>query len=77
MRGNIDQHLAYLRQLLKDLDQDIHDAIGRAPLWHEKAEILKSFNGIGTKVSDTLIADLPELGCLPGTEVSALAGLAT
>lgn len=76
VRGNIDQHLAYLRQLLKDLDQDIHDAIRRTPLWHEKAEILKSFNGIGPKVSATLIADLPELGCLPGTKASALAGLA-
>lgn len=74
--GNIDQHLAYLRQLLTDLDQDIHDAIRRTPLWHEKAEILQSFGGVGPKVSASLIADLPELGSLPGTKASALAGLA-
>jgi transposase len=76
VRGNIDQHLAYLRQLLKDLDQDIHDAIRRTPLWHEKAEILQSFGGVGPKVSACLIADMPELGSLPGTKASALAGLA-
>ena len=45
--GNIDQHLAYLRQLLKDLEREIHDSIRRTPLWHENSEILQSFKGIG------------------------------
>jgi transposase len=76
VRGNIDQHLAYLRQLLKDLDREIHDFIRRTPLWHEKQEILQSTVGIGPKVSASLIADLPELGILPGPKVTALAGLA-
>jgi len=76
VRGNIDRSLAHLRQLLKDLDQDIHEAIRRTPLWHEKAEILQSFGGVGPKVSAALIADLPELGSLPGAKASALAGLA-
>ena len=35
VRHNIDQLLAYLRQLLKDLDREIHDVIRRTPLWHE------------------------------------------
>ena len=65
VRSNIDQHLAYLRQLLKDLDREIHDAIRRTPLWHEKSEILQSFNGVGPKVSASLIADLSELGTAP------------
>jgi len=76
VRGNIDQHLAYLRQLLKDLDQEIHDAIRCTPLWHEKSVILQSFNGIGPKVSASLIADLSELGTAKGAQISALAGLA-
>ena len=75
VRGNIDQHLEYLRQLLKDLDREIMTLSG-APLWHEKSEILQSFNGIGPKVSASLIADLAELGTAPRTEISALAGLA-
>src|SRR4030043_378958 len=76
VRHNIDQLLAYLRQLLKDLDREIHEFIRRTPLWHEKQEILRSTIGIGPKVSATLIADLPELGILPGPKVTALAGLA-
>lgn len=76
VRGNIDQSLAHLRQLLKDLDREIHDSIRRTPLWHENSEILQSFKGIGPKVSASLIAVIPELGTLPGTKVSALAGLA-
>jgi len=76
VRGNIDQSLAHLRQLLKDLDREIHDSIRRTPLWHENSEILQSFTGIGPKVSASLIAVIPELGTLPGTKASALAGLA-
>ena len=40
------------------------------------SEILQSFTGIGPKVSASLIAVVPELGTLPGTKASALAGLA-
>jgi len=76
VRGNIDQHLAYLRQLLKELDREIHDSIRRTPLWHENSEILQSFTGVGPKVSASLIADMPELGTLSGAKASSLAGLA-
>lgn len=76
VRANIDRSLAHLRQLLKDLDREIHDSIRRTPLWLENAKILQSFTGIGPKVSASLIADLPELGTIPGTKASALAGLA-
>ncbi|MEJ2673131.1 MAG: IS110 family transposase [Deltaproteobacteria bacterium] len=76
VQGNIDQHLAYLRQLLKDLDRDIQDAIRRSPLWHEKAAILQSFKGVGPIVSASLIAHLAELGTSRHPQISALAGVA-
>jgi transposase len=76
VRGNIDRSLAHLRQLLKDLDREIHDSIRRTPLWHENSEILQSLTGIGPKVSASLIADMPELGTLTRGKASALAGLA-
>ena len=76
VRGNIELSLAHLRQLLKDLDREIHDSIRRTPLWHENSEILQSFTGVGPKVSASLIAVIPELGTLPGAKASALAGLA-
>jgi transposase len=76
VRANIDLSLAHLRRLLKDLDREIHDSIRRSPLWHENSEILQSCIGIGPKVSASLIADMSELGTLPRTKASALAGLA-
>jgi transposase len=76
VRTNIDLSLAHLRQLLKDLDREIHDSIRRTPLWHENSEILQSFTGVGPKVSASLIADMPELGTLPRAKASSLAGLA-
>jgi transposase len=76
VRCNIDQHLAYLRQLLEDLDREIQDFIRRTPLWHEDAELLQSFTGIGPKVSACLIAEMPEMRTLPRTKAAALAGLA-
>jgi transposase len=76
VRLNIEQHLAYLTQLLNDLDREIQEFIRRTPLWHEKAEILRGVAGIGLKVSAALIADLPELGTLSGSQISALAGVA-
>jgi transposase len=76
VQANIHRSLASLRQLLKDLDRDIQEAIRRTPLWLEDAKILQSFTGIGPQVSACLIAELPEMGTLPGTKASALAGLA-
>jgi len=76
VRRNIDLSLAHLRQLLKDLNRELHDFIRRTPLWHENAEILQSFTGIGPTVSASLIANLPELGLLPVKKATALAGLA-
>jgi transposase len=76
VRANIDLSLAHLRQLLKDLDRDIHDSIRRSPLWLENAQILQSCTGIGPKVSASLIAAMPELGLISRNQASALAGLA-
>jgi transposase len=76
VRGNIDRSLAHLRQLLKDLDREIHGSIHRSPLWHENSEILQSFTGVGPKVSASLIAEMPELGTMTRGKASALAGLA-
>jgi transposase len=76
VRHNIDLSLTHLRQLLKDLDRDIHDLIRKSPLWLENTEIIQSVTGFGPKISASLIADMPELGTLPRPQASALAGLA-
>jgi transposase len=76
VRLNIDQHLAYLRQLLKDLDRELQDFIRRTPLWHDQADLLQSVPGIGPIASASLLAHLPELGTLQSRQIAALAGVA-
>jgi transposase len=76
VRRNIDQHLAYLRQLLKDLDREIQDFIQRSSLWHDQGDIIRSVPGIGPVACSSLLAYLPELGALKRQPVSALAGVA-
>lgn len=76
VRENIESHLSVLTKLLKELDREIDDLIRRSPLWHEKAEILKSVPGIGPAISCELIANLPELGFLGHKQITSLVGLA-
>jgi len=44
--------------------------------WTEKQILLTSAPGVGNTLCYTLLADLPELGCLNNREISALVGVA-
>ena len=76
MRRRLKVHIRWLKKELLEIDDDMDSAIQESPLWRAKDEILKSVPGIGTVVSITLIAELPELGTLNGKEIAALAGVA-
>jgi transposase len=72
----IQKHIAWLKQQLKDLDQDLENQIKSSPIWREKDDLLKSVPGIGPVVSLTLMSALPELGALNRKQIAALAGVA-
>jgi transposase len=76
MRQDIEEHLAWLRQRLKELNRDLNDHIRQSPLWRDRDRLLQSFTGIGPVVSQAIIAQMPELGTLSGKKASALAGAA-
>lgn len=75
-RRSIARIVAALRKELEDMDGDIATAVRASPAWREKEDLLVSVPGIGTGISRTLIAELPELGRLDRKEIAALAGLA-
>jgi transposase len=71
------QHLLnWLKQELKDIDQDLDNKIEQSPLWREKDNLLKSVPGVGQVLSITLLGVMPELGTLNRKEIAALAGVA-
>lgn len=75
-RPGIKAHLAWLKQELEKLDQDLDQQIRQSPIWREQDALLQSIPGVGPVVSATLLAELPQLGRLERKQLAALAGVA-
>jgi transposase len=75
-RADIDAHIEWLAQRLKDLDKQLKDQLKRSVAWQQKDQILQSVPGIGFVTSLSLLADLPELGKLNRHQVAKLVGVA-
>jgi transposase len=73
---SIDRLIKALQKELTSVDGDIDDAVRKSPAWRDKEDLLTSVPGVGPAISRTLIAELPELGCLDRKQIAALAGLA-
>jgi transposase len=75
-RKSIVRLLKALEKELSSLDQDIDDAVRGSPAWREKENLLSSVPGVGTVISRTILAELPEIGTLDRRQIAALVGLA-
>lgn len=75
-RKSIVRLLKALEKELSSLDQDIDDAVRGSPAWREKEDLLATVPGVGTVISRTLLAELPEIGTLDRRQIAALVGLA-
>lgn len=76
VRRLIERHIDWLTHELKDLDDNLKDAVQSSPVWREKEDLLKSAPGVGRVVAVTLLAALPELGQLNRKQIAALVGVA-
>ena len=76
MRTDIEAHIAWLSNSLKELNQEIEEFVQGSPLWKEKAALLQSVPGVGRVTSATMLGMLPELGLLNRQEIAALVGVA-
>lgn len=76
VQGQLREHIKWLEQRLKELDEDLTNFIGSSPLWQAKYDLLRSTPGVGPVLSSTLLADLPELGTFNRREIAALVGVA-
>lgn len=76
MRTDLEAHVHWLSNNLKELDQEIEEFIQGSPLWKEKEALLQSVPGVGRVTSATLLGMLPELGLLNRQEIAALVGVA-
>lgn len=74
--SDIRAHIRWLEKRLDNIDEDIAGTIKRSSVWREKDDLLRSVPGVGSVLSMTLLASLPELGTLNRKEVAALVGVA-
>jgi transposase len=76
VRASLDEHIAWLRARVDDLDRELARALRASPLWRGEEALLRRVKGVGPVLAATLIADVPELGTLDRQEIAALVGLA-
>jgi transposase len=76
VRRDLRTHIRWLERRVKDVDDEIGGAIQGSPMWRVQDDLLQSVPGIGPTVARTLLAELPELGCLDRRAIAALVGVA-
>ncbi|MBI4236151.1 MAG: IS110 family transposase [Chloroflexi bacterium] len=76
LRREIQEHLTWLQEHLRQLDDDLGTRLRESPLWREKEDLLRGVPGGGPVLSVTLLAELPELGHLDRKQIAALVGVA-
>jgi len=75
-RDDIEEHIEWLEERLKELDDKLKEQLECSTVWKQKDEILQSVKGIGFVTSLTLLADCPELGQLNRHQIAKLVGVA-
>lgn len=76
LRAGIEEHIAWLKHEIEDMDSDLKKRIEQNPIYQGKDSLLQSTPGIGPIVSAALISQLPELGNLNRRQIAALVGVA-
>jgi transposase len=76
VRKDITATIAFLEKRIGALDEEIDQWLKSTPIDQSRANLLKSFSGIGEHTARSLLITLPELGKLSAKQIAALAGLA-
>jgi transposase len=76
IRPQIQQHIEWLRQQLRDSEGQLRRCVEQSPVWRTQEDLLRTVPGVGPVLATTLLADLPELGRLNRRQIAALVGVA-
>lgn len=73
---NIEEHIAFLDEQIKRLEQQINDLIKRHPDLHRQRDLLASIKGIGNLTAAIFLAEVPDISRFNSApELAAYAGL--
>jgi transposase len=76
IKRSIKALLAVLDREILRLEQQLAEAVTADEQWQQRDQILQSVPGVATATSQTLLADLPELGQLEHKQIAKLVGVA-
>ena len=76
LKPQIQEHIHWLEQQLKELDQDLSELLRSSPVWRTKEKLLVSVPGVGPVLTVTLLAGLSKLSRLDHREIASLVGVA-
>lgn len=76
VRQDVAAHITWLTRRIDHLDDELRERIAASPLWHAQATLMQSVRGVGPVITQTLLAELPELGRVSAKVAAALVGVA-
>lgn len=75
LQKNVAEHIAWLKQHIADLDDELKSKLEQSPVFCQNDRLLQSVPSVGDVTSRTLLACLPELGKLTNKQIGALVGV--
>jgi len=75
IQHSLQKHIAYLERELELTETDLRRRLQESPMWRARDNLLQSAPGVGTVTSETLMAQLPELGQLDRRAIGKLVGV--
>lgn len=72
---SIRQHLVWLKKEEQRLGELVFEMIQSRADWRREYDVIKSYPGAGSVLASTLTAELPELGRIGKSKISALVGV--
>lgn len=75
-RDDIEEHIEWLEERIKELDEKLKSQLESSAVWQQKAKVLQSVKGIGFVTAMSLLADCSELGQLNRHQIAKLVGVA-
>jgi transposase len=76
VRQDVAAHITWLTRRIERLDDELRDRIAASPLWQAQATLMQTVRGVGPVITQTCIAQLPELGRVSAKAIAALVGVA-
>ncbi|MEZ6093924.1 MAG: IS110 family transposase [Pirellulaceae bacterium] len=76
IQAMINSAINFYKQQRKEIDKAINVAISDSKELAQQSEVLRSCLGIGPVTAATLLAELPEMGCLNRGQIAKLVGVA-